>query len=137
MKRIMYVSLSFLVINYLAIFGSLVYAATLPEGVKVDVIAEYNSKVPGLETVRLVLVSIEPGAGFKNTPIKSEEYCELAAGVLSRTDHDTGITDYLTVGARWAPVKGHLHTVTNTGTEVVKMWVYQLIEKGEAEKGGM
>ena len=137
MKRIFYISLSFLVITYLAIFGSVAHAAALPEGVKVDVIAEYKSKVPSLEKVRLVLVTIEPGAGFTNTPIKSEEYCELSAGVLSRTDHDTGITDYLTVGARWAPVKGHRHTVTNTGTEVVKMWVYQLIEKGDAEPKGM
>ncbi len=137
MNRFIYVSLSLLVLNFLAVFGSVVHAAPLPEGVNVNVIAEYKTKVPGLESVRLVLVTIEPGAGFDRTPIKSEEYCELAAGVLTRTDHDTGITNFITVGARWAPVKGHIHTVTNTGTEVVKMWVYQLIEKGESQNKGM
>lgn len=103
----------------------------LPEGVKVTVIAEYKSRVPNIDKVRLVRVLMEPGAVFDKVEIKNEEYCELKKGTLTHTNHATGITDVFTAGARWAPPKGDLHTVINTGDEVADMWVYQLIEKGQ------
>ena len=103
----------------------------LPEGVKVTVIAEYISRVSILDKVRLVRVQMEPGAVFDKVEVKSEEYCELRKGTLTHTNHDTGITDVFTAGARWAPPKGDRHTVINTGDEVAEMWVYQLIEKGQ------
>lgn len=103
----------------------------LPEGVKVTVIAEYKSRVPNMDKVRLVRVLMEPGAVFDNVEIKNEEYCELRKGTLTHTNHATGITDVFTAGARWAPPKNDRHTVINTGDEVAEMWVYQLIEKGQ------
>ena len=103
----------------------------LPEGIKVSVLAEYKSRVPNMEKVRLVRVQMEPGASFDNVEIKNEEYCELKQGTLTHTNHNTGVTNVFTVGARWAPPKGDRHTVTSTGDEVADMWVYQLIEKGE------
>lgn len=103
----------------------------LPEGIKVNVIAEYKSRVPNIETVRLVRVLMEPGSAFENVEIKNEEYCELKQGTLTHTNHATGATNVFTAGARWAPPKGDRHTVTSTGDEVAEMWVYQLIEKGE------
>ena len=108
----------------------------LPEGIKVSVLAEYKSRIPALDIVRLVRVLMEPGASFDNVEIKNEEYCELKQGTLTHTNHATGITNVFTVGARWAPPKGDRHTVKNNGDEVADMWVYQIIEKGE-EAGKM
>jgi len=103
----------------------------LPEGIKVTVIAEYQSRVSNLEKVRLVRVLMEPGAVFDNVEVTNEEYCELRKGTLTDTNHATGITNVFTTGARWAPPKNDRHTVINTGDEVAEMWVYQLIEKGQ------
>ena len=103
----------------------------LPEGINVTVIAEYKSRVPTLDKVRLVRVLLEPGASFDDIVIKNEEYCVLKKGILTHVNHTTEITDLFTVGSRWAPPKGDRHTVTNNGDEVAEMWVYQLIEKGE------
>ena len=52
-------------------------ADELPEGINVTVIAEYKSRVPTLDKVRLVRVLLEPGASFDNIVIKNEEYCVL------------------------------------------------------------
>jgi hypothetical protein len=111
------------------------HSEELPEGIKVTVIAEYKSRIPALDRVRLVRVQIQPGSAFDNVVVKNEEYCELKKGSLTHTNHTTGVTDVFTVGAKWAPPKGDRHTVTNNGDEVADMWVYQLIEKGqEADK---
>ena len=111
-------------------------AEELPEGIKVKLIAEYASRVPTLEKVRLVKVVMQPDAAFDNIVIKNEEYCQLLQGQLTRTNHTLGVTNVLSVGAFWAPPKGDRHTVTNTGEDVAIMWVYQLVEKdaGEGDK---
>lgn len=117
----------------LCLAGARGLAEELPEGISVTVVAEYQSRVPGIETVRLVRVLMRPGAKFDDVVVKNEEYCELKAGTLTHTNHDTGVTDVFTAGARWAPPKGDRHTVVNTGDAVADMWVYQLIEEdGEA-----
>lgn len=121
----------------LTLLAGTVTADEPPEGITVNVIAEYASRVPGIEKVRLVRVVMEPGAAFRNVEIKSEEYCELEQGTLTHTNHTTGVTDVLTTGARWAPPKGDYHTVVNSGDDVVDMWVYQLIEEGETADGAM
>ncbi|MEX2430886.1 MAG: hypothetical protein WD645_03085, partial [Dehalococcoidia bacterium] len=107
------------------------YGQDAPEGIRVTVVAEYESRVPSLEKVRLVRVLVEPGASFDNVEIKNEEYCELKAGTLTHTNHTSGGTNVYTVGAHWAPPKGDRHTVTNNGDVVADMWVYQLIERGQ------
>lgn len=109
------------------------YAEELPEGISVQVIAEYVSRIPALEKVRYVKVVMKPGAAFTNIVIANEEYCRLSQGRLTRTNHTTGITQVITVGSMWAPPKGDYHTVTSTGDVDAIMWVYQLIEKGAAE----
>ena len=72
----------------------------LPEGIKVTVIAEYESRVSNLDKVRLVRVLMEPGAVFDKVEIKNEEYCELRKGTLTHTNHETGITNVFTAGDR-------------------------------------
>ncbi len=104
-------------------------ADELPEGITATVLAEYPSKVPAIELVRLVKVVLRPGAKFDKIEVKSEEYCELKKGSLTHISHDTGTVDLYTVGSRWAPPKGSYHTVINTGDVDAEMWVYQLIEK--------
>lgn len=108
-------------------------ADELPEGIKIKLIAEYASRVPTLEKVRLVKVVMQPGAAFDDIVITNEEYCRLSQGQLTRTNHTLGVTNVLSAGAFWAPPKGDRHTVTNTGEDVVIMWVYQLVEKGEGK----
>ena len=109
-------------------------AEELPEGIKVNIVPEYASRLPTLEKMRYVKVVLQPGAAFDNILIVHEEYCRLSQGQLTHTNHTTGITTVFSVGSLWAPPKGDRHTVTNTGQDVAIMWVYQLIEKG-AEKG--
>ncbi len=109
-------------------------AEGLPEGVTVNVIAEYPSQVPTLETVRLIKVTMQPGSKFDNVLIEHEEYCRLEQGQLTRIIHDFGTTNVLSAGAFWAPEKGHRHTVVSTGEVAAIMWVYQMIEKGEGGK---
>ena len=112
-------------------------AAELPEGIKVQILAEYPSRVSKLGTVRLVKVTMQPGAKFDNIVIKHEEYCRLSQGQLSRTNHTLGTAHVITVGAHWAPPKGDRHTVISTGDKAAIMWVYQLIEKGEGKGDSM
>lgn len=109
------------------------YGEELPEGITVTLIAEYASRIPALEKVRLVKVVMKPGAAFTNIVIANEEYCRLSQGQLTRTNHTTGITQVITAGSMWAPPKGDRHTVISTGDVDAVMWVHQLIEKGAAE----
>jgi hypothetical protein len=135
LARLTHFAIALLIAAPLLVVVPVAHADELPEGIKVSVIAEYKSRIPALDNVRLVRVQLEPGAAFDNVLVKNEEYCELKKGTLTHTNHTTGITDVFTAGARWAPPKGDRHTVTSTGDEVADMWVYQLIEKGqEADK---
>ena len=109
------------------------YGEELPEGITVTLIAEYASRIPALEKVRLVKVVMKPGAAFTNIVITNEEYCRLSQGQLTRTNHTTGITQVITAGSMWAPPKGDRHTVISTGDVDAVMWVHQLIEKDAAE----
>lgn len=109
------------------------YPVELPDGVTATVIAEFPSEVPFLEKVRLVKVVLQPGAVLDNILVENEEYCRLEQGQLTRTNHNTGITQVFTIGSLWTSSKSTRHTVTNTGDIDAIMWVYQLIEKGAAE----
>ena len=115
------------------VIASDAYPAGLPDGVTASVIAEYPSKIAGLEKMRLVKVVLQPGAKFDNALIDNDEYCRLEQGQLTRINHQTGSTDVYTLGSLWAPQKGERHTITNTGDVDAIMWAYQLIEKGEGE----
>ncbi len=117
--------------------GGYANADKLPEGISATVIAEYPSKIPAIEKVRLVKILIKPGAKFDNIEVKSEEYCELKKGQLTHVSHDTGVVDLYTVGSRWSPPKGSYHTVTNTGNVDAEMWVYQLVERGAKDADKM
>ena len=117
----------------LLIVANHAFAEELPEGISVKLIAEYASRIPALDMVRLVKVVMKPGAAFTNIVIKNEEYCRLTQGTLTRTNHTTGITQVITAGSMWAPPKGDYHTVTSIGDVDAVMWVYQLIEKGATE----
>ncbi len=41
----------------------------LPEGVDVVIISEHKSNIPGIEKVRLIKITIQPGKAWENTPI--------------------------------------------------------------------
>lgn len=126
--------LSFLLVAFFVLLvASDAYSAGLPDGIKVTVIAEYPSRLPDVEKMRLVKVVLQPGAVLENIVVENDEYCRLEQGQLTRINHDTGATDVYTTGSLWAPQKGEHHTVTNTGDLDAIMWAYQLLAKGESE----
>lgn len=42
------------------------WAQDLPEGIKVDLVAEYPSTAPGIEKIQLMKFTFQPGAIIKN-----------------------------------------------------------------------
>ena len=127
MLRISMLSTAFLAAALL-ITPSKGWAGTLPEGVTVQMVAEYTVPVSGLEKVVLQKVILEPGATWTVT-LKNQIFCNVTQGSVLVVDHETGSSTLLTTGSRLAPIKGHTVTVSNPGDETHVHWVYALIEK--------
>ncbi|MCH9046699.1 MAG: hypothetical protein IIA40_11395 [SAR324 cluster bacterium] len=45
-------------------------AQGLPEGIKAEVVAKYSSNIPGIDEIRLVKFTFQPGAVLKNFKVK-------------------------------------------------------------------
>ena len=105
------------------------WAAELPEGVDVQVMAEYAVDIPNVEKVELRRIVLEPGATLANIPINDQVFCTATQGVISVVDHTDGSTTMYATGSRWAPGKGHTFTLTNPGDVTHEHWVYAIIEK--------
>ncbi len=70
--QILFLAGTFLAVMFLSVPAQI--QAALPEGVKVEVIAEYPSEAAGIEIVRLVKFTFQPGAIIKNLPVKDTGY---------------------------------------------------------------
>ena len=104
------------------------WSAGLPEGVSVDVIAEYPVDIPGIEKVVLKKITLEPGAKLANFPENDTTFCHATAGTITVVDHANGTTTIYTEGARWAPQKGATYSISNPGDVTHVHWVYALVE---------
>ena len=48
------------------VFSAQVWSQGLPEGVKAELVAEYSGKTAGVETIKLMKFTFQPGAVLKN-----------------------------------------------------------------------
>ena len=89
-------------------------AANLPEGVSLDVLAEYPSKTPGVEKVLFRKLVLKPGASWSLT-VPAQSLCQATKGELEVADHTSGDSLVFNVGDRWDTSPGHEVTLTNRG----------------------
>ena len=102
--------------------------AGLPEGVTIDLIAEYPSKTAGVEKILFRKITIKPGASWSIT-VPAQSVCEGTKGVLNVVNKTTGKTTVHNTGDRWATVPGHEVTLVNKGSVDHEHLFYTLIEK--------
>ena len=102
--------------------------AGVPEGVTIDVIAEYPSEVPGLEKILLRKITLKPGVSWSLT-VPAQSVCQGIKGVLQVVNKTTGKISIFNAGDRWSTVPGHEVTLNNNGTVDHEHLFYTLIEK--------
>ena len=89
--------------------------AGLPEGVTIEVIAEYPSMTPGVEKILFRKIILKPGVSWTLT-VPAQSVCQGTMGELEVADHTSGKTYNFKTGDRWFTEPGHEVTLTNTGT---------------------
>ena len=89
--------------------------AGLPEGVTIEVIAEYPSMTPGVEKILFRKIILKPGVSWTLT-VPAQSVCQGTMGELEVVDHTSGETYNFKAGDRWFTEPGHEVTLTNTGT---------------------
>ena len=90
------------------------FTADLPEGVSIEVLAEYESKTPGLEKVLFRRITLKPGASWTLT-VPAQSLCQGTKGVLEVNDQTAGKTYTFKAGDRWDTSPGHTVTLSNKG----------------------
>jgi len=103
-------------------------AWALPDGVTVDVIAEYATKVPGLEKILFRKITIKPGASWKLT-VPDQSVCQATKGEAQLVNHTSGKTVIFKVGDRWTTTAGDNVTLSNNGTEDHEHLFYTMVTK--------
>ncbi len=104
------------------------HAAELPEGVTIDVIAEYPSKTPGVEKILFRNITLKPGASWTfTTPAQS--LCQGTKGELEVVDQTSGKTVIYKAGDRWATTPGDKVTLSNKGTVDHEHLFYTMVVK--------
>lgn len=90
-------------------------AGGLPEGVSIEVIAEYPSMTPGVEKILFRRIVMKPGVSWTFT-VPAQSVCQGTKGELEVADHTSGKTYNFKTGDRWFTEPGHEVTLTSTGT---------------------
>ena len=104
------------------------WTAELPEGVTMEVLAEYASQTPGLEKVLFRKLTLKPGASWTfNVPAQS--LCQGTKGELEVNDQTAGKTYTFKAGDRWDTSPGHKVTLSNKGTVDHEHLFYTMIVK--------
>ena len=104
------------------------YAAGLPKGVAIEVLAEYSSKTPGVEKILFRKITMQPGASLSLT-LPAQSLCQGTKGVLTVVDHTSGKTFIRKAGQRWDTSPGHKVTLTNKGATVHEHLFYTMVVK--------
>ena len=110
----LFIAAASLAIAFLAV-PSTGQAAGLPEGVTIEVIAEYPSQTPGVEKILFRRIVMKPGASMSFTE-PAQSLCQGTKGELEVVDHTSGETIVHKAGDRWDTSPGHEITLTNRGT---------------------
>ncbi len=90
-------------------------AAELPEGVTIELIAEYPSMTPGVEKILFRKLVLKPGVSWDLT-VPAQSVCQATKGEAKLVDHTSGETIILKTGDRWFTSPGHKVTLSNPGT---------------------
>lgn len=96
-----------------------------PKGVKVNVIAETDSRIHGVPKVQLVEVTFQPGAVLPTSKMDNAMICECTLGSLEVT-LDEGKKVTMRRGGIWTCGVGTDEGVANKGTTVAIMRVFIL-----------
>lgn len=91
------------------------WTAGLPEGVAIEVIAEYASQTPGVEKILFRKITMKPGSSWTFT-VPAQSLCQGTKGVAKLVNHTTGKTVTFRAGDRWTTTPGHNVTLSNEGT---------------------
>ena len=121
----LFIAAASLAFAFLAVPGT-GQAAGLPEGVTIEVIAEYPSMTPGVEKILFRKIVMKPGASWTFT-VPAQSVCQGTMGELEVVDHTSGETFNFKAGDRWYTVPGHEVTLTSTGTVDHEHLFYTLI----------
>ncbi len=100
--------------------------AGLPEGVTIEVIAEYPSMTPGVEKVLFRKLVVKPGASWSLT-VPAQSFCQATKGEAKLVDHTSGETVVLKTGDRWFTSPGHEVTLSNPGSVDHEHLFYTLV----------
>ena len=103
-------------------------AAGLPDGVRIDVLAEYESKTPGVEKVLFRKITIEPGKSLSLT-VPAQSVCQGTKGVLHVDNKTTGKVTVHNAGDRWSTVPGHKVSLINKGSVDHEHLFYTMVPK--------
>lgn len=101
-------------------------AAELPEGVSIDVLAEYPSMTPGVEKILFRRITLKPGVSWTLT-VPAQSVCQGTKGELEVADQTSGETLVFKPGDRWFTYPGHEVTLTNRGTVDHEHLFYTLV----------
>ena len=121
------IAITSLAIAFLAVPGT-GHAAGLPEGVTLEVLAEYPSKTPGVEKILLRKITLKPGASWTLT-IPAQSLCQGIKGELEVVDHTSGETFIRKAGERWDTTPGHKVTLSNKGRVDHEHLFYTMVVK--------
>ncbi len=122
-----FIAVASLAIAFLAV-PSPGHAAGLPEGVSIELLAEYSSKTPGVEKVLFRKITMKPGAIFSFTE-PSQSLCQGTQGELEVVETTSGKTVIHKAGERWATTPGIEVTLTNKGTVDHEHLFYTMVVK--------
>ena len=123
----MCIAVASLAIAFLAV-PSLGHAAGLPEGVSIEVLAEYPSKTPGVEKILFRNMVLKPGASWTLT-VPAQSLCQGTKGELEVVDQTSGETFNFKAGDRWYTTPGHKVTLSNKGTVDHEHLFYTMVVK--------
>ncbi len=123
----LFIAVASLAIAFLAV-PSTGHAAGLPEGVTIEVLAEYTSKTPGVEKLLFRKITMKPGISWTLT-IPAQSLCQGTKGELEVVDQTSGETFNYKAGDRWYTTPGHKVTLSNKGAVDHEHLFYTMVVK--------
>ncbi len=121
------IAVASLAIAFLAV-PSAGHAAGLPEGVTIEVLAEYPSKTPGVEKILFRKITMKPGASWTLTA-PAQSLCQGTKGELEVVETTSGKTVIHKAGERWDTTPGEKVTLANKGTVDHELLFYKMVVK--------
>ena len=99
----------------------------LPDGVSVVAVSEHNSATPHVAKVKLIKLTLQPGAAFENLTLPFTDLCTTTKGTFTVVNHTLGITNQYPPGAHWVNEKGWTISIYNKGDAPAVQWVWQMV----------